>query len=162
MNENLPKFIKFLEDHGLVEFEILDNSDTHLANRIKLQKYAFFAKRFGMPFNYDHTMYLYGPYCSELTGEYYEIAHDKKKYYVDGKLPPEFKSDDFVAAMKNDSDWLEVAATIVEMSDRIEPDELMEAAYRVKERFGKEFIDKVRADLESRRLMGTPATYQES
>lgn len=58
----LGSFIKFLESKGLVEFDIVGDSDECFVNRVKLQKYVYIAQRFGLELPYKHSIYLYGPY----------------------------------------------------------------------------------------------------
>ena len=45
MDTNLEGFIGFLEEHGLVEFDVDGDGETHFTNRLKLQKYVFLAKQ---------------------------------------------------------------------------------------------------------------------
>ena len=41
MHDNLAGFIKMLEDRGLLDFNILGESEEHLNNRLKIQKYVY-------------------------------------------------------------------------------------------------------------------------
>lgn len=157
----LPKlagFIKFLEDNGLVEFDILDDGEAQFTNRLKIQKYVFFAKRYGMPFRYRHGMYLYGPYSSELTADYYSLAHNAGRYTADA-LPVEFRREDFLRNVRNDPGWLEVAATIISKNDSIkERNALVESVWHMKSQFGRPYVEKVLGELEDRSLVSFGTT----
>ena len=54
VNPHLGGFIKFLEDHGLVKFNILGKGEEQFINRLKLQKYTLLAMNLGMPFPYQY------------------------------------------------------------------------------------------------------------
>lgn len=159
MHPNLAGFVKFLEDNDLVEFDILGDGEARFTNRLKLQKYVFLAKRYGMPFGYHHEMYLYGPYSSELTADYYSLARDPERYAAD-TIPAGFKREDFLRDIRNDPRWLEIAATIMDRNDRIkERGALVESVWHMKSQFGRPYIEKVLGELEELRLVsfGIPA-----
>lgn len=137
----------------MVEFDILGDDESQFTNRLKLQKYAFFAKLYGMPFRYRHEMYLYGPYSSELTADYYSLARDPGRYAVDA-LPTEFRQGDFLKDIRNDPRWLEIATTIMGKNERIkERDALVESVCHMKSQFGNPYIKKVLNELEDQRLV---------
>ena len=137
----------------MVEFDILGDDESQFTNRLKLQKYAFFAKRYGMPFGYRHEMYLYGPYSSELTADYCSLARDPRRYAVDA-LPTEFRREDLLRDIRNDPRWLEMATTIMGKNERIkERDALMESVCHMKSQFGNPYIKKVLNELEDQRLV---------
>ena len=153
MDPNLEGFIGFLEEQGLVEFDIDGNGDERFTNRLKLQKYVLLAKHFGMPFRYTYGMYLYGPYSSSLAADYYELAREQ-----DDRLPAivsdEFKRDDFLKAVRNDPKWLEVAATIIDRNEHTRGRAaLMDKVCRIKSKFDKKFIAGVLGDLEKHGLV---------
>lgn len=159
MDPNLGGFIRFLEDHGLVEFDIVGKGDRKFTNRLKLQKYAFLAKRLGMPFHYRHAIYLYGPYSSELAADYYALArgsgHDSGHAE---SMPGGFRKDDFLKATRNDPNWLEIAATIIDRNEHTgERAALMEKVCRIKSGFDREFIADVLGDLEEHGLVSVRA-----
>ena len=155
MDPNLEGFIRFLEDQGLVEFDIVGNGDKRFTNRLKLQKYVFLAKHLGMPFRYPYGLYLYGPYSSELAADYYALARGSGK---DGRAsvttPDGFRKDDFLKAIRNDPKWLEIAVTIIDRNEHIKGRaSLMEKVCRIKSGFNEKFITGVLSDLEANSLV---------
>ena len=161
MHDKLAGFIKFLENNGLVEFDILGDSDAQFTNRLKLQKYTFLAKRYGMPLGYVYDMYLFGPYSRGLTADYYSLARNPKSGADSpSALPAEFRRADFLRDVKDDPGWLEVATTLVNRNGRIrERDALAENVWHMKSQFGRQYIEDVLDDLEGRRLVSfDPAT----
>lgn len=116
-NGLLAPFIGMLKDKGLVDFDIIrDNDDVGLESRIRLQKYVFIAKQFGLEMGYEYNMYKYGPYSPGLAGEYYRLAWDPEAYdkEVRNELPHQFQRDDFLNVVtKRDTRWLEVASTMI-------------------------------------------------
>ncbi len=46
--------------------------DNHFVDRVIIQKIAFISKSLGIKLNYNFNLYKKGPYCPELTNEYYE------------------------------------------------------------------------------------------
>ena len=154
MDPNLGGFVKFLEGQGLVKLDILGDGEEHFINRLKLQKYALLAKRFGMPFPYRHSIYLYGPYSNRLGVDYEELARSGSYDEYEPTTPAEFRRDDFLKAIRNDPKWLNIAATIVDINDDVEErTALMEEVCRIKSMFDKEFIAGVLGDLEKHHLV---------
>lgn len=160
MRDELAKFVKFLENNGLVEFDILGDGEAEFTNRLKLQKYAFLARRYGMPLGYRHDMYLYGPYSRGLTADYYSLARDSKRAAGStGPLPAEFRREDFLRDVKNDPGWLEVATTIIDRNGRVrERAALAENVWHMKSQFGRPYIEEVLGELEDRRMVSFDAT----
>jgi len=114
--KKLASFIEALERRGVYKFKI-----SVFYNRLRLQKYVFIAKYFGVvDFGYPYNMYLHGPYSPALADDYYELANAGKdwKMYVDDKYLEEIEKkkefEEFVKFVENrDGKWLEVAATIL-------------------------------------------------
>lgn len=153
MDSNLVGFIAFLEKEDLLEFNIDGNEDKHFVNRLKLQKYVFLASRFGMPFRYQHSLYLYGPYSSNLATDYYSLARGKGGESEDA-MPDEFREDDFLKSIRNDPDWLEIATTIIDRNNlKKERTSLIKDVCHIKSGFDRKFIVDVLADLERRNLV---------
>lgn len=147
MNPYLDGFITFLEKQGLLEFDIDGDGDSHFTNRLKLQKYAFLAKRFGMPFDYKHGIYLYGPYSGSLADDYYDLARGGRNPSADA-LPDVFNKDGFLESIHDDPDWLEIATTIIDRhGQRKNRTVLVEDVCRVKSGFDRKFITGVLNDL---------------
>lgn len=159
MDPNLEGFISFLENHDLVEFDIDGNSDQQFTNRLKLQKYALLAKRLGMPFRYQYGIYLYGPYSSALAADYYALARgDRQGSRPLATIPDGFKKDDFLKAVRNNPEWLEVATTIVDRNKHTcGRAALMGKVCRIKSGFDEKFIASVLGDLEEYGLVSTRA-----
>lgn len=153
MDPNLKGFIGFLEEQGLVDFDIDGNGDEQFTNRLKLQKYVLLAKHLGMPFRYTYGIYLYGPYSSPLAADYYALAREQDGRLLD-TIPDEFKKDDFLKVVRNDPDWLEVAATIIDRNEHTRGRAaLMDEVCRIKSRFDEKFIAGVLGDLEEHGLV---------
>ena len=148
-----------MEEQGLVEFDIVSNGDKQFTNRLKLQKYAFLAKRLGMPFRYPYGLYLYGPYSSELAADYYALARSSSKDSRTSVATPDgFKKDDFLKAIRNDPKWLEIAATIIDRNEHTKGRaSLMEKVCRIKSGFDEKFIASVLGDLEANSLVSVRA-----
>ena len=159
MRGELAEFIKFLENNGLVEFDILGDGEAKFTNRLKLQKYTFLAMRYGVQLDYQYDMYLFGPYSRGLAADYYSLARGPKR---DADSPPTlpdgFRREDFLRDVKNDPGWLEVATTIVDRSGRIRGRAaLTESVWHTKSQFGMPYIKEVLNDLEERRLVSFDA-----
>jgi uncharacterized protein YwgA len=109
MTERLAKlagFIKALEDIG---FNFNVNRFNH---RLKLQKYVYLARRYGIDLGYYYNLYIRGPYSPELANDYYSIKEGMPRKNVD---PPK----DFFRLVKGKSErWLELAATLVMIKER--------------------------------------------
>ena len=116
-NGLLASFIGMLEDKGLIDFGVIRDDDAAgLEARIRLQKYVFIAKQFGLEMGYEYYMYKHGPYSPGLAGEYYRLSWDPEAYNkeVCNELPKQFKRDDFLDVVtKRDAKWLEVASTMI-------------------------------------------------
>ena len=154
MDPNVGGFIRFLEDQGMVKLDILGDGEEHFVNRLKLQKYALLAKRLGMPFPYRHAIYLYGPYSNMLAADYEALARNGLHEKCESVTPGEFRRDDFLEAVRNDPDWLEIAATIVDINKDVEERAaLMKEVCHIKFMFDKKFIDDVLGDLEKHGLV---------
>ena len=155
MDPNLGGFIAFLEGRGLLEFDVDGNEEKHFVNRLKLQKYAFLAKSFGMPFRYRHNMYLYGPYSSELAADYYALARGERG---GAAVPDRFRKGDFLKSIRNDPEWLEIAATIIDRDRHADTlAALVKDVCRIKSGFDGKFIIGVLDDLKARGLVGARA-----
>lgn len=159
MDSNLGGFIKFLEDHDLVEFNIDGDGNEHFTNRMKLQKYVLLAKHLGMPFSYEHDIYLYGPYSNTLIDDCYELARDAGQYAnLSADTPDTFRKDIFLKTIRNDPDWLAVAATIIDRNKTTtERTALMGRVCRIRHQVDEEFVTGVMHDLETQGLVAVEA-----
>ncbi len=112
----LANFIRFLEDRGLVRFDVIGDGDEEFSNRFRIQKYVFLAKNMGFKMPYEYDIYLCGPYSKTLTSDYYDLARNRTEYErADGRLDGSFDADGFLRAIRDRTDkWLEIAATLIE------------------------------------------------
>jgi len=97
--EKLAKIVNSLKKVGF-DFKV-----SHFNNRLKLQKYVFLLRRYGIDLGYSYNYYIRGPYSPELADDYYNLPE------VDGEIElPE----DFLKLIKNKSErWLELASSLV-------------------------------------------------
>lgn len=117
----LASFIKFLEDEGILKFNI-----SNFWHRLRLQKYVFIAGFFGFKHDYNYNMYIKGPYSVELADDYYELS--RRNILPEREI--EFNKEKFVYFVRDrDSRWLEVAATVLSLMKKYKgsiPDEKLE------------------------------------
>ena len=91
-------------------------------NRLKLQKYVFLLRRYGIDLGYSYNYYIRGPYSPELADDYYNLPD------VEGEVElPE----DFLKLIRNKSErWLELASSLVMVFEKY-PDISEDDAVRV-------------------------------
>lgn len=120
---------------SLKDNEVIDFNKDFFVHRLKLQKYIFIARKFGFDTSYDYSLYVHGPYSSDLADEYYAITN------FDCAKTIELDSS-FIKLVKNKSkDWLEFAATIIMIKDRYESisiDKLIDLVKSVKPHANRE------------------------
>ena len=106
-----PNIIAGLLKRVYPDFDMLS-----FENRFKLQKFVYLLKAWGIELGYDFSLYLYGPYSTELANDgfeikdfesIHEIAFDDKSCE---KKFEEFKI--FYESYKKDLDKLEIASSI--------------------------------------------------
>ena len=110
--EKLSRIVNSLRKVGF-DFKV-----NYFNNRLKLQKYVFLLRRYGIDLGYSYNYYIRGPYSPELANDYYNLTK------VDGEIElPE----DFLKLIKDKSErWLELASSLVmvfEKYPRISEDE---------------------------------------
>ena len=105
----LANFLRALDEACILDF------DKHRFNhRLKIQKYIFIAQKLGFATKYNYSLYIHGPYSSNLADDYYRINDFKNTE------PVELDSR-FVRLVKNKSEeWLELASTILMIRGRYE------------------------------------------
>jgi hypothetical protein len=105
----LSSFLEFLRDDMDFEFDV-----THFSHRFRLQKLVFFAKSFGWNNDYHYSVYVKGPYSSELADQYYHMARTSETIR---SIPlPTFNNERFTTFLSGkDDQWLEAAATVLSM-----------------------------------------------
>lgn len=143
----LAKFTSYLSSQGMIDASKLhDDTDDGFDNRLKLQKYVYLARYFGLDLGYRYYMYLHGPYSSKLTKAYYTLDLASLPFT---SPPSKLHASEFVSALKGkSSDWLEIGATILhekQMDDNV-PREML---YISKPDHTRDFIDSVYDDLDN-------------
>ena len=102
MEENrfkrLVAFLKVLERKAGYKFTIKTFED-----RVRLQKFVYLAKHFGIDLKYNFNLYIRGPYSSELADDYYKIERDYEGELSEvlDEFIPEEKVDTFIEFAKN-------------------------------------------------------------
>ena len=156
MNPALGAFIKILENNRLLTFDVIGETDEHFENRLKLQKYVFLARSFGLDIGYQYSMYLHGPYSPKLAEDYYSLGDNRELYgSLPDTLPHEFDHRRFMDLVNGkDSAWLEVAATILSLRKSFNDRTcLLERTINMKGRFGRGIIESVMEELERKELL---------
>jgi len=89
-------------------------------DRIRMQKYLKLSEPFGFDHPYEYSMYIHGPYSPSSASDYY--SNEFRKWHGSDSPPlTEFDTRSFRRLVMNrDRKWLEVAATIEFLDDRIE------------------------------------------
>ncbi len=146
IDPNIEPFLRMLWDYNLIDCST-NPKDSTLETRIKVQKFVYFAQKyFGLQFRYRHTMYLYGPYSTRLTGDYFHIRNICD---VPSEKPKGWsRQAEFLDFAKNHNDvkWLEIASTLVysRLHDHINgSDNLIRYVQKIKRNFQKEFVVRV-------------------
>ena len=149
---NLALFIHKLEDNGLLTFDVIGDSDEHFNNRLRIQKYVYLAKYFGLNLGYNFDMYLHGPYSSNLTSSYYSIARSNNinLQSIEGNLDGNFRENEFFNYVGNkDKEWLEIASTLLELSNHYSDKEcLINKTVNAKPHISREKINNITRELE--------------
>ncbi len=105
----LLSFIRMLEERGIFRFD-LDSFES----RLRLQKYVYLARPFGLRLGYGYSLYIRGPYSPELARDYYALSGD-----VEGEpLPEGFRAEEFLEFVRGrDERWLEAASTLLMLAE---------------------------------------------
>ena len=143
----LASFVSFLEDSQLIDFNVIqDEDDNGFVNRLRMQKYVYLAKYYGLDLGYSYTMYRYGPYSPDLTSAYYNLAESD---YTIQDLPTTFKAPEFVNLVGDkDENWLEIATTLLHQAKKIPDREaLVKRVESIKCSYPIEYIRGVLTDL---------------
>ncbi len=140
----------------MLEFNVIGDTEEHFNNRLKIQKYVYLAKYFGLDLGYDFDMYLHGPYSSRLTSSYYDIARRNIDLrYLEGNLDNSFKVNEFFNYVGNrDRKWLEVASTLLELSGYYSDKEcLIEKTVNAKPHIERETVIRIVNELRRSNLL---------
>lgn len=136
--EILSSFVRFLDEAGFrLDLEDFDS-------RLKLQKYIFLARKFGLDLSYNFSNYIRGPYSPDLAHDYYDLPEVKEI-----KIPDSFNKEGFLELIKGkDVAWLEAAATILMIyEDTKDLDWAIERTAELKPWISKERMDEILRDL---------------
>lgn len=158
---DLYTFIDFLIDNKLITGNLEGETDEAFENRLKIQKYVLIARHLGITeFNrYEYDLYIYGPYSSMLADEYYEYARgntNTNTTITNSSNDIDNVADRFLGIVRGkDSDWLEVAGTILHLSEKYDnKDTVLSLAIDIKgHRFGAERIKQIFKELEGHGLL---------
>ena len=105
----LSSFLEFLRNDMGFEFDV-----TRFGHRFRLQKFVFFAKSFGWDNDYHYSVYVRGPYSSELADQYYHMTRTSEQ--IPSTPLSSFNREQFAAFLRDkDDQWLEAAATVLSM-----------------------------------------------
>jgi uncharacterized protein YwgA len=146
----LSSFINFL--HREIGFNFNLNSFDH---RFQLQKFVFLAKSFGWRNDYSYTIYLRGPYSSDLADHYYSFETVNIESLPTIELTT-FNKPAFLDLIRNKEDlWLESASTIISTMNNYrhyyQGDELkkrvLERAIDLKSNISRMIIERAFSDL---------------
>jgi hypothetical protein len=131
-------------------------TDDAFDERLKVQKAAFLLHYLGIePFkNYSFNMYLKGPYSSELASEYYDSK-------LNSVAPAHLEIGDEKERLlswftSNDPSWMEVASSILLLSDRsrnLREGEIYDILRISKPWVSREFCLKIYNELKARGLL---------
>ena len=143
----LKEFVNFLNDQNLIEINsITDDDDIGFNNRLRIQKYVFISKYFGLELSYAFNMHLRGPYSKNLSQDYYKLGATNGD---DSNVLNSFNKEDFLRLIKGRSDgWLELAATILHKKGTVDDNVLLDNVAWGKPDFTGEQIKKVYDDLQ--------------
>ena len=149
----LSEFTSYLSKHSLIDLDLINDAggDDTMINRLKLQKYVFLAKEFGLDLGYKHNMHLLGPYSRQLAHDRYDIDVIRDDY-VD-VVPKGLRSDEFFKMVHGRShDWLDIACTII-YKKKFDKDFNLERACMMKYEHPQSFIEPVYKELENRGII---------
>ncbi len=143
----LSEFVDLLDQNNMITKEhITDNNDKGFSNRLRIQKYVFLSKYFGLELPYNYNMHLNGPYSKKLSHDYYRIDNSNR----DSNALNSLNHDKFLNLVQGKSDgWLELAATILHKKGIIDDEVLLDHIAWIKCDFSHEEIEKVYGDLQN-------------
>jgi len=154
--DRLKVFLIFLHKNGIIDIGKVDEeNDEGFINRLKIQKCVYLAKYYGLDLGYEYNMYIYGPYSTELSNDYYSIINNIKDY--NKEVNEGFDSMNFLGVVKDkDAEWLEVAVTLLDLHVEYgrETEKLITRVYVMKDsRYSKEYIKSVYEELRRLKLI---------
>ena len=107
---SLAGFISYLGTNGMIDpTKFNAGGDAGFENRLKAQKYVCIARAFDLDLGYKYSLRPHGPYSHRLAEDCQNLNGA-----ADGCPPSGLRHDEFISVLKDkDTDWLEVAATII-------------------------------------------------
>lgn len=134
---------------GLLKRFYPDFSISNFENRLKLQKIIYLLQNKVVDLGFNFTLYLYGPYSTDLTKLAYYIDDFNKSTPIKFEEEPiEKKFTEFVKAIspyKNNVKWLECVATL-HLFQNLYPtnskNEIFNRIIDIKPKFDKNYLDK--------------------
>jgi uncharacterized protein YwgA len=153
----LAPFVALLERHGLINLDAMPHEDKEgFENRLRLQKYVYLVRHYGLDLGYHYGIYRYGPYSSALASDYYALAEDVTRYELElGRHLPPFNVNGFFNLVSGKStNWLEIAATLLDQKPRFNTSEsLINHVESIKCDYSSEYITDVLNDLQHANLI---------
>lgn len=136
----LAGFIRWLEERGLFRFDV-----SSFNSRLRVQKYVFIARFFGLDLGYNFSLYIRGPYSPDLARDYYRIDVGAVEPWV----PRGFRSKEFLDLVGGrDERWLELASTILLVSEETRNlDRIVEIVCEIKPSFSRVEVEGVVREL---------------
>lgn len=138
---------------------MLNDDDSGIINRLKLQKYVYLAQTsLETNFGYEYSIYNNGPYSPDLANYYYEnIQSNKISNYTtdcDWGNNKNFATKFLELFKDKEPEWLEVSTTLIDSSKYCESeDETLDKVYAIKSKYSKGYIDEVWAELKEKELV---------
>ena len=156
----LLDFICFLYDNKMIDIHnLLKDDDNGFINRLKLQKYVFFAQTsLRNNFGYEYDIYRNGPYSPGLANFYYEeLDPNRITFDVKGKkwINDKVFAERFLTLFRNkEPDWLEVAATLIDSTNYCENEqESLNKVYAIKSKYSRDYIHDIWNELKDNSLV---------
>ena len=140
--EKLQAFIKFLQENAMINASSAEESrEASAASRMKLQKLAFLAKKFGFDLGYKYSMVGNGPYSHELARDSYAINYEAS---ASVKKFGGFDEINFLYFFKGrDEKWLDIVAAASDLAEGEAGEDLnriIELTSGIKHSYSREYI----------------------
>lgn len=141
--------------------KVKSDNEEGMEERIRLQKIVYFAKILGAHFNYNHSLYLHGPYSQRLARDYYSLSQEDiikspTSRDIDNILPR------IEEIYQKDTIWLETAATLINVkinNRRLSWNQIKDHVYDIKHDIlfrgnkNRKYVDTVFEDLKQLNLI---------
>jgi len=102
---------------GIVKRVYNNFNMSSFSNRLKIQKFTYLMQKSGLYIGYDFSLYMRGPYCTELTKDAFQVddfSTSPPIRFSNNEMEMKFKSFlDFFRPHKDDTEWLEIASSIL-------------------------------------------------